>query len=120
MEDDWTTMMMKAKSSRGRTAVYSGKKTSAFSRDEEFPTLRQLCIHVLQDNVTRIDECGGLDFFTLEPVLERAKPGDLIRIEDLNPYLMEHTGKHLPIYAILSKKHNLDPFSRKSVEKNCS
>ncbi len=39
-----------------------------------------------------IEECGGLPFHVLEPVLERAQPETLVRIEELNPYLMTDTG----------------------------
>ena len=39
-----------------------------------------------------IEECGGLPFDLLEPVLERAQPRSLARIEDINPYLLEDTG----------------------------
>ena len=95
MSDDYalTQMIALSKSQRSRTAVYSGRKTSAFSKDEKFPTLFQLCVCVLQDNVSRIDECGNLPFVTLKPILERGKPDDLMRIEDYNPRLMEDTGK---------------------------
>ena len=64
---------------------------SAFS--DSVPSLFQLCIHVLQEHVDDIAECGGLPFDILEPVLERAKPDALMTIEDYNPYLMEDTGK---------------------------
>jgi len=64
---------------------------SAFS--DAVPSLFQLCIHVLQEHVDEIAECGGLPYDILEPVLERAKPDALMTIEDYNPYLMEDTGK---------------------------
>jgi len=92
-DDDAITVMIKnAKSDRNRTAVYSGRKTSAFSQHEKFPSLIQLCVHVLQDNVSRIDECGNLPYEMLKPILERGKPEDMMRIEDYNPRLMEDTG----------------------------
>ena len=59
---------------------------------EKFPSLIQLCVHVLQDNVSRIDECGNLPYEMLKPILERGKPEDILRIEDYNPRLMEDTG----------------------------
>ena len=83
------------KFSNQKTKVFSGRKTSAFSRDEKFPSLKDLCIHVLQDNVKHIYECGNLDFYVLKPVLERTKPEDLMRIEEYNPYLMSETGKFI-------------------------
>ena len=66
---------------------------SAFS--DSVPSLFKLCIHVLQEHVDEIAECGGLPFDILEPVLERAKPDALMTIEDYNPYLMEDTGKSM-------------------------
>jgi len=51
-----------------------------------------MCIRILQENVDRIDECGNLDYKVLQPILERAKPDDLMRIEEYNPKLMDDTG----------------------------
>ena len=51
-----------------------------------------LCILVLQENVDSIDECGGLSYDILEPILLRAKPLTLMNIEDHNEYLLEDTG----------------------------
>lgn len=100
-DDDMLSRLITGnKSLRNRTAVYSGRKTSAFSRDEKFPTLEELCVHVLQDNIHLIDECGSASFDQLKPILERAKADDLIRIEDFNPRLMEDTGK---VYEFCSK-----------------
>ena len=100
-EDSLTAMIAKAKSGGNRTKVYSGRKTSAFSHDEKFPTLVQLCVHVLQDNVSLIDECGNAPYDLLKPILERGKPEDIMRIEDYNPRLIEDTGKvHLQILFI--------------------
>ena len=52
------------------------------------------------ENVDQIDECGNLDYTVLKPVLERAKPDDLMRIEEYNPKLMDDTGE----YNIFEKK----------------
>merc|ERR1712086_69492 len=102
-DDDAITVMIKnAKSDRNRTAVYSGRKTSAFSQHEKFPSLIQLCVHVLQDNVSRIDECGNLPYEMLKPILERGKPEDMMRIEDYNPRLMEDTGD---LWEKIVKRH---------------
>ena len=46
------------------------------------------------ENVDQIDECGNLDYTVLKPVLERAKPDDLMRIEEYNPKLMDDTGEY--------------------------
>ena len=94
------------KTTQSKTKVFSGRKTSAFSRDEKFPSLTDLCIHVLQDNVRHIYECGDIPFYILKPVMERAKAEDLMRIEEYNQYLVTETGqssfhsKNLPICAI--------------------
>lgn len=53
------------------------------------PTLHKMCIQVLQEHVESIEECGGLSYDVLEPVLERAQPDALARIEEYNPYLMQ-------------------------------
>ena len=91
-DDALTAMINLNKSGRNRTSVYSGRKTSAFSHDEKFPTLVQLCTHVLQDNVSIIDGCGNVPYDMLKPILERGKPDDIMRIEDGTPWLMEETG----------------------------
>ena len=59
----------------------------------EVPKLYDLCILILQENVDNIDECGGLSYDILEPILLRAKPNTLMNIEDHNEYLLEDTGK---------------------------
>ena len=59
----------------------------------EVPRLYDMCILILQENVGSIDECGNLSYDILEPILLRAKPNELINIEDHNPYLLEDTGK---------------------------
>ena len=80
----------------------NGQKTSAFSQHEKFPSLIQLCVHVLQDNVSRIDECGNLPYEMLKPILEIGKPEDIVRIEDYNPRLMVDTGE---LWEQIVKRH---------------
>ena len=101
-DDALTAMIAYNKSGRNRTAVFSGKKTGSFyALDEPIPTLKDMCIRILQENVDRIDECGSLDYNVLQPILERAKPDDLMRIEEYNPKLMDDTGKILmPLWLI--------------------
>lgn len=73
-----------------------------------------MCIHILQENVDSIDECGLLSFDVLKPVLERANPRTLSHIEECNPYLLEDTGelwqrfcqKHFP----KEKKQEMETF----------
>ncbi len=57
------------------------------------PTLHDLCLRVLQEHVDSIEECGGLPFSVLEPVLSRALPASLARIEEYNPYLLQDTAE---------------------------
>ena len=102
------------KSGRNRTSVFSGKKSSSFyALDEPLPTLKDMCIRILQENVDRIDECGNLDYKVLQPILERAKPDDLMRIEEYNPKLMDDTGKirNYIIVRSLSLLDNTQPIS---------
>ena len=61
----------------------------------DVPKLYDLCILVLQENVDSIDECGGLSYHILEPILTRAKPNILMNIEDHNEYLLEDTGMQI-------------------------
>jgi len=77
------------KKKSGQTRVYSGAgRRSGFT---DVPKLYDLCILVLQENVDSIDECGGLSYHILEPILTRAKPNILMNIEDHNEYLLEDT-----------------------------
>ena len=52
------------------------------------------------ENVDQIDECGNLDYNVLKPVLERAKPDDLMRIEEYNPRLMDDTGEYTNRHSV--------------------
>ena len=78
------------------------QKTLAFSQHEKFPSLIQLCVQVLKDNVSRIDKCGNLPVEMLKPILERGKPEDIVRIEDYNPRLMVDTGE---LWEQIVKRH---------------
>lgn len=74
-----------------RTKIYSGGlRRSGYT---EVPKLFDMCILILQENVESIDECGGLSYDILEPVLSRAKPSALMNIEDYNDYLREDTAE---------------------------
>ena len=68
----------------------------------EVPSLFQLCIQTLQEHVDSIEECGGLSFDVLQPVLERAAPASLSHIEDVNPHLLEDTG---PLWERHCRRH---------------
>ncbi|XP_068424394.1 elongin A, like isoform X2 [Clinocottus analis] len=75
--------------------VYSGAK-SAFL--PAMMSLHQQCIRTLQNNINLLYETGGVPFEILEPVLERCRPEQLLRIEECNPIYIGETdhlwGKH--------------------------
>ena len=69
------------------------------------PSLQEICVRTLQENVDNIAECGGLPYSILKPILRCARPSSLMQIEDYNPHLLpEETGelwarfvgRHLP------------------------
>ncbi|XP_076830881.1 elongin A, like [Brachyhypopomus gauderio] len=62
--------------------VYSGSKTAYLP---SMMTLYQQCIRTLQNNIDLLYEIGGVPFELLEPVLERCRPEQLLRIENCNP-----------------------------------
>jgi hypothetical protein len=75
---------------------------SGYKIGSTVPTLSQLCIEELQKHVVDIKGCGGLAYDILKPVLERAEPGTLARIEEHNQYLMADTG---PLWERIVKRH---------------
>lgn len=68
-----------------RTKVYSGVKTFK----GVVPSLFDLCIRMMQENIDLLEETGGVPFDLLKPVLVRASPEQLLNLENINPYLME-------------------------------
>ena len=44
------------------------------------PSLVEICVRTLQENVDDIAECGGLPYSVLKPVLERAQPQTLMQV----------------------------------------
>ncbi|XP_057332272.1 transcription elongation factor B polypeptide 3 isoform X2 [Microplitis mediator] len=70
-----------------RTKVYSGNKTSYTS----VPSLYELCIRVLIENIEALECTGGVPYYLLKPVLDRATADQLYMIEHYNPYLIEDT-----------------------------
>ncbi|XP_059471824.1 transcription elongation factor B polypeptide 3 isoform X2 [Neocloeon triangulifer] len=80
--DDFSDVL---KNKNQRTKVYSGMK--AFHG--EVPTLQDLCIKILQDNVDAFEHVGSVPFFLLEPVFSRANASQLARIEHYNPQFVE-------------------------------
>ncbi|KAL0117307.1 hypothetical protein PUN28_010274 [Cardiocondyla obscurior] len=70
-----------------RTKVYSGNKVGYTS----VPTLYELCIRVLIENIDALEFTGGVPYDILKPILERATPEQLFMLEHHNPYLIEDT-----------------------------
>ncbi|XP_054005069.1 transcription elongation factor B polypeptide 3 isoform X1 [Hylaeus anthracinus] len=70
-----------------RTKVYSGNKSSYTS----VPTLFEMCMRVLIENIDALEFTGGVPFDIIKPVLERATSDQLFMLEHYNPYLIEDT-----------------------------
>ncbi|KAG7208446.1 hypothetical protein KM043_014673 [Ampulex compressa] len=70
-----------------RTKVYSGNKCGYTS----VPSLYEMCIRVLIENIDALEFTGGVPYDIIKPVLERATPDQLFMLEHYNPYLIEDT-----------------------------
>uniref|UniRef100_A0A182FAP2 Uncharacterized protein n=1 Tax=Anopheles albimanus TaxID=7167 RepID=A0A182FAP2_ANOAL len=70
-----------------RTKVYSGMKST--NAKGVIPTLYDLCIRLLQDHIDELRATGGIPFYILKPVLERATPNQLLQLEHFNPQFVE-------------------------------
>ncbi|XP_046828087.1 transcription elongation factor B polypeptide 3 [Vespa crabro] len=70
-----------------RTKVYSGNKTGYTS----VPSLYEICIRVLIENIDALEFTGGVPYDIIKPVLERATPDQLFMLEHYNPYLIDDT-----------------------------
>ncbi|XP_015177965.1 PREDICTED: transcription elongation factor B polypeptide 3-like isoform X2 [Polistes dominula] len=70
-----------------RTKVYSGNKTGYTS----VPSLYEICIRVLIENIDALEFTGGVPYDIIKPVLERATADQLYMLEHHNPYLIEDT-----------------------------
>ncbi|XDV50958.1 hypothetical protein PO909_019922 [Leuciscus waleckii] len=73
---------------KNKMQVYSGSKMMFLP---SMMTLYQQCIRALQNNIDSLYEIGGVPFEILEPVLERCKPEQLLRIEEFNPVYVGET-----------------------------
>ena len=78
-------------------ALYPSRRSGYFGA---VPTLHSLCVTVLQEHVDSIEECGPLPYDILEPVLQRASPATLARIEDCNPHLRQDAGPLWEKFAV--------------------
>ncbi|KAH8026032.1 hypothetical protein HPB51_015381 [Rhipicephalus microplus] len=68
-------------SRKDRTLVYSGRKCAL----SEIPTLYDMCLKVLIDNVEGMAYTGGVPYDILRPILEKCTPKQLYTLEDYNP-----------------------------------
>lgn len=68
-----------------RTKVYSGNKVTHL----KVPSLFEMCIRVLQDNIDALEYTGGVPYSVLKPVLEKCTATQLFTLEHHNPYLIE-------------------------------
>ena len=72
----------------------------------KIPSLFNLCISVLQENIDSLEYTGGVPFDVLKPVIELATPNQLFNLENYNPYLLEDTN-------LLWKQHCKKEFKNK-------
>ncbi|KRZ05889.1 Transcription elongation factor B polypeptide 3 [Trichinella zimbabwensis] len=72
------------KRGHSRTQVYSGRRSHAV---QSIAKLYDMCIRVLSDNIDQLEFTGGVPYAILRPVLCRASPQQLFKIEHYNPYL---------------------------------
>lgn len=74
-------------SKANRTRVYSGNKVCR----TDIPSLYEVCIRVLQENIDNLEYTGGIPFEILRPILERATADQLSILEYHNPYLLDES-----------------------------
>ncbi|KRZ62142.1 Eukaryotic translation initiation factor 2A [Trichinella nativa] len=72
------------KRGHSRTQVYSGRRSHTV---QSIQKLFDMCIRVLSDNIDQLEFTGGVPYSILRPVLSRASPQQLVKIEHYNPYL---------------------------------
>ncbi|XP_023248083.1 transcription elongation factor B polypeptide 3 isoform X2 [Copidosoma floridanum] len=84
-EDQVLAQVIYAKNQR--TKVFSGNKTGYTT----VPTLHEMCIRVLIENIDALEVTGGVPYYIIKPILERASPEQLFMLEHHNPYLTEDT-----------------------------
>lgn len=77
-------------SRKSRTQVFSGRKLTSAGK-VEIPSLFELAMKVLIENIDALDDTGGVPFDILQPVLERCNPQQLLHLEECNPYFLDDT-----------------------------
>ncbi|BES92360.1 RNA polymerase II transcription factor SIII (Elongin) subunit A [Nesidiocoris tenuis] len=95
-DEEMFSMMM---NKNQRTKVFSGGKSTG--RVNKVPSLYELCIKLLYDNIDGLEFTGGVPFDLLKPLLEKLNPDQLFVLEHYNSYLIEDTG---PMWEFHCKK----------------
>ncbi|PNF41785.1 hypothetical protein B7P43_G02617 [Cryptotermes secundus] len=87
-EEEALSQVMSTKNQR--TKVYSGVKSGKSWAN--VPSLYDICVRVLQENIDALEYTGGVPYDLMKPVLQHATPEQLFMLEHHNPYLIEDTG----------------------------
>ena len=82
-------MDMDITSRRNKTAVYAGTRRTASY--DYVPTLEELCLSVLKNNIHMIQYVGLAPYHLIKPVLSKCSWQELKRIESYNRSLLEDT-----------------------------
>lgn len=94
--------------------MFSGVKAG---RRGEVPSLFDLCMQVIKDNIGELGFTGGIPYDILKPALERANPQQLMLIEGHNDYLIGElfeTPCTFKFYPFIKGKHWLVHFYRRN------
>lgn len=97
-----------------RSRMYTGKVKGGGGY-KTVPTLFDICIQSLIENIDYIDYVGGIPYYILKPVLRLATPEQLFKIEQYNPKLAEdtdelweyHCNKHFKKYCSTRREEEL-------------
>lgn len=84
-------------SRKGRTAVYAGAARTACY--DYVPTLEELCLSVLKNNIHMIQGVGLAPYHLIKPVLSKCSWSELKRIESYNEGLIEDTDELWKIHC---------------------
>ncbi|CAG7824973.1 unnamed protein product [Allacma fusca] len=86
--NDFEALSSMMSSRKDRTKVYSGNKTGFVGK---LPTLFEMSIRVIQENLDCLGYTGGVPYDILKPALKCATVKQLEEIEFYNSYLQEYT-----------------------------
>ncbi|KAL3080802.1 hypothetical protein niasHS_014907 [Heterodera schachtii] len=88
MPTDLNINMFKAPKEKKR--VYAGRRKTT-GDVQIVPSLFDICMRFLLNNIDAIDETGDIPFDVLRPIIEKANAEQLMRLEKKNSYLREDT-----------------------------